>query len=287
MADNLLTFYKKYPNMTSRQQFTIFLSACYNGEFECVQALVNSNPKVLGEVSVGGLNGATLAALNDYDEIVEYLAKNQVKPLKPDNPNYVQCAMNNHVLTTILCRVQRKYPTMRSLDDFTPFLCAIVQNDLECTTRMVECDPNVLNDEREGQNASNYALNNGHHGIHTFLWTRYQKRPSHPSKNKRMLLLGTSNSGKTTVFKKIRQDHGKQWSVAERREFKNCIQNQIISQMKLIIKYIIDMDEEQKTNSLSDEGQEACSKLLAEEKTSYTMEIADAIKVLWQEAKIR
>eukprot|EP01083_Nonionella_stella_P072985 197046_1 len=43
MADNLLTFYKKYPNMTSRQQFTIFLSACYNGEFECVQALVNSN----------------------------------------------------------------------------------------------------------------------------------------------------------------------------------------------------------------------------------------------------
>eukprot|EP01083_Nonionella_stella_P282097 960070_1 len=285
MTDSLIAFYKNDPNIKSRQQFTIFLSACYNGEIECVKELVNVNPNVLDDVSVGGLNGATWAALSDYDDIVEYLDKNH--GMKPDYANYVQYAMNTPVLTAILPRVQRKYPTMRSVDDFTSFLCATVQGNIECMARLLECDPNVLDDVREGQNALNYAINKGYHDIVTFLTTHYNIKRKHPGKNKRVLLLGTSNAGKTTIFKKIKQQHGKPWNLDERREIKNCIQNQIINQMKLIIKYITDMDEEQKTNSLSNEAQEACSKLLAEEKTELTIEIADAIKVLWHEAKIR
>eukprot|EP01084_Bolivina_argentea_P207572 354122_1 len=57
---------------------------------------------------------------------------------------------------------------------------------------------------------------------------------------KKILFLGSGGVGKSTVFKQLRQIHGKGFSEEDKREYRRHIHNQVISQMKAALQIYID-----------------------------------------------
>eukprot|EP01084_Bolivina_argentea_P139946 246140_1 len=120
---------------------------------------------------------------------------------------------------------------------------------------------------------------------------------------KKLLLLGSGLSGKSTIFKQLRTIHGTGWSKEDRLTFIDHIHAQIIEQMKLSIECIEFLREDELIaefgddwkrpddynpfDKLSDDAQRACMVLQSVKDPKLNHAIADACKVLWNEPEIK
>jgi len=106
---------------------------------------------------------------------------------------------------------------------------------------------------------------------------------------KKLLFLGSGGSGKSTLFKQLRSLHGSGFQDKDRLQFKDHICAQIIEQMKGCLECveILQEEEEFKDVELTKEGKDAAVVLEAAQSLKVTVQIADAVEILWKEKAIR
>eukprot|EP01084_Bolivina_argentea_P122983 217958_1 len=68
-----------------------------------------------------------------------------------------------------LVKILEKNPEMKSKGQFTGFLCACFQGDIECIKQLIDIDNKVLNDKIEGINGATLAKTNNHVEIVEYL----------------------------------------------------------------------------------------------------------------------
>eukprot|EP01084_Bolivina_argentea_P043840 80746_1 len=119
----------------------------------------------------------------------------------------------------------------------------------------------------------------------------------------KILILGSSGTGKTTLFKQLRQIHGTGFSKTYRLTFVDYIHEQIIYQMQLALECVKLLEEKKMMNeagddekitdnfnpytSLSDEAQKAAYVIENISHPELNDEITNAIVCLWKEEVIR
>eukprot|EP01083_Nonionella_stella_P089872 250977_1 len=111
----------------------------------------------------------------------------------------------------------------------------------------------------------------------------------------KLLLLGSSSSGKSTFFKQMQYIHGRDYDLKEPMQWIEPIHTQIVHSMQLLLKmyHIYGTDEDElKCINLTHNGYNASCELeaLLHKKSTelrLTSEMADCIQILWSEKAIR
>ena len=109
----------------------------------------------------------------------------------------------------------------------------------------------------------------------------------------KMLLLGTANSGKSTLMKQLNMIYGDGYNERDRKAYKNSIYSQIIKQIQLILYAMYELQENEPDKfghlQLRDAGNKAAEFFDNLQETVETIDknIAKNIEILWKESAIR
>eukprot|EP01084_Bolivina_argentea_P007668 14414_1 len=116
--------------------------------------------------------------------------------------------MENASFSPLLPWIYKTFPNLSSTQ-ITPFLCACHHGDLESVKKLIELNTNVLQDEWNGRNGAYFAWK--HKAVVHYLGTTHSL---YAEGNKlflggeKMIFFGSSNSGKSTLFKQLRTLYG-------------------------------------------------------------------------------
>lgn len=112
---------------------------------------------------------------------------------------------------------------------------------------------------------------------------RQEKRDSY--KEKKLLLLGTGEAGKSTFVKQMRIIHGAGYGVDDKRKFVKLVYENIFRAMHSLI-YAMDSLKVQYEEPSSKEKADLLCSVGYETLTTFEKQYADAIKDLWKDAGI-
>jgi len=122
---------------------------------------------------------------------------------------------------------------------------------------------------------------------------------------KKLLFLGSGGSGKSTLFKQLRNIHGTGYGVDDRRAFIDHIHAQVVEQMKLVLENLeMQAEEELREDNAGDDdyklpddfdalsalkgdARDAADTVLSVKDPKLLPPVAEACKLLWQEPAIK
>eukprot|EP01083_Nonionella_stella_P047777 127896_1 len=280
MTKSLMKIYAKYPKLCSHEeQFSIFLCACYQGNLGCVKALVDVDANVVNDTTVHNINGATLAALLGHKDIADYLEGDYT--IKCDLSCVVHQTRSdpyrnaldyvfegNNATTKVIEEIASRNPGLVSTkNQFTPFLFGCYNGNIECVRKFAN--------QYEFDRGMDYAKENNYDDIVQYLratktqWERDNLQINNDLNHDRerdakvykMLFLGASGSGKSTMFKQLHTLHGAGFSGRDRKGFYDHIYANIIDTMQLICELYQDLREDNPDEfghlQLSNDGERA------------------------------
>eukprot|EP01084_Bolivina_argentea_P278893 476668_1 len=223
MKSLLTKMSKLNPDLKGKDYLTIFLLACYHGNLEMVESMINNDPNVLHDKTKQNINGLGLAMLNNRKNVVDFLQNkcNMKENLVSSyDAKTLDCVIASSTLaqTSVLFNIYQQKKRLKSSKGYTIFLCAVYHGNLECVKKLVTIDRNILYDIlSDGSNAINVAMQNNHNEVESYL--RKNHRVKARNKVKKILFLGSGGSGKSTIFKQLRGIYGTGFNNQERKVF--------------------------------------------------------------------
>eukprot|EP01083_Nonionella_stella_P204964 746817_1 len=289
-------FFIKNRKQMSSNNYTAFLCACYHGDLDAVQELLDLDGNDRNIETNEILTGFTLVKTGRHSHIVDYL-QNAYRPVNAEDDNFIGLVMKHPNLTPLLVDLYRKYPDLRSKSlnkeawsDFSAFLCACHHGDLQSVQKLIEIDEMVLKEERNGENAAYWAHLNGKKRVVNFLAVEYKMFTGAVNK---VVFCASGQSGSSTMFKQFRNIYGEGYSTHDKRQFTQHVHAQIIEQMKECLGYMDHLKEEEPEEykdldlELTGAGKDAADVLRGLENPKLNPDIVDIIDLLWTEDAIR
>eukprot|EP01084_Bolivina_argentea_P215374 365636_1 len=133
---------------------------------------------------------------NKDENVLDYYMR---KP-EGDNSASIYKSMANN-----LVKIFEKNPEMKSKEQFTAFLCACLQGDIECVKQLIDFDNKVLNDEIEGINGAILAKTNNHVEIVEYLDKNHNVKAA--AGNALDIVMNNFNPNLTTALTTIYQNN--------------------------------------------------------------------------------